>query len=634
VSKLRPRHLVLGLLLVAGVGVVSALLLGEEPGAGSGAGADLSADQRGEGAGSGGRAAPGDAAPRWLSPQDVDGIPELAGGSAGGAWDGTASGDQGGARHSDGRRTGEVVWRGAVVDTDGRAIGGAVAEDAQTGEELAAADAEGHFELRGALPSSGLLRVGAEGHSSRIVPAGRPRTDRVSLVLMAQRRLYGTVVGAEDQAPLRAAHVRAESASWMRELQTDELGRFEVQDAPESEEVHLFVTYPQRVSLGQSEHDGLWISLERGRAVTGRVVDPQGAGVQAAVVVVGATQLTAPQRATTESDGTFAIYGIRPDEEFFVLAFSRAYASPLVPEWSPPDTGEVAVSVVRRGTVEVQRGRGRDRAEISLRIVDCPPGITDRLAGGGLTFPVAPGTYQLERDRVPVGEVFEVGANEHVTRPWPGPDLDPVEPTPGDETAQDQPTDLTVFVLDEGGRPLPNADVVVSRVGLGQAVDLEGQSDERGRLYLERVPAGALTVVAFFPGRVQPRPLRVPDGARPNAVRVTLALPSVLRGRVVPPREAELLLSWAPASDSAEDPDAELVRRALSSEDGTFVLRDLPPGEFLLEVLAPDQLPQTLRLELPLSQDLIVTLEADPRAGEHTHEPFEDPDAVHDEHGH
>lgn len=558
------------------------------------------------------------ARPGPLTP-DRPGTGVRPGTGAAGGGDRPAAGDP--ARAVEGT-DGPVVIDGRVIDPDGRPIPGAqVIAAGLRGEELgpviAVADGAGRFRLD-ALPPTGLLEVVAERFARRVI-ALEPVARALDVVLAPARVLAGRVVAAEDERPLPGALVEGESATWRARARTGPDGRFGFDDLPDGERAAFVVTADGRRGLVVEEAAAALVRLELGRAVRGQVVDPEGAPVPGAVVfVLGADQLAHPHTTRADRDGRWQVTGLGDDEACAVLAFGSVggveLGTPLDLAWLDPPAGptpeELLTTLCHLRAVEV-RGAPPGLA-VALVPVSCPPGVpaaaprAGRPAGDALRFDaVVPGAWQLEVRGRPVGEALEV------------PMGDPAQPVvftwPADATGSAAPVArrsgvLRVRVLDETGRPVVGATVVVAAAG-GDEQEVR-QTGRDGLAEVVDPPGGLLMISAHVPGRVLVAPATW-EAAGPGQAELVLARPVELAGVVRAP------VAGAHVFVTVHAPDGSVLRSLQVPPDGRFRITDLPPGPVLVEVHADGCAPRELQVQLPLAGELVVPLEV--MGDEHDH---------------
>lgn len=506
----------------------------------------------------------------------------------------------------------EAVVTGRVIEADGRPIPGAqVIAGGLRGEELgpviALADGGGRFTLD-EVPPTGLLEFVAERFARRVLSV-EPGAGPLEVVLAPARAIEGQVVAAEDDRPLAGAMVEGESASWRNRARTSPDGRFRFTDAPD-EQATLVVTLAGRKGAVVEAADAAVVRLSLGRAIRGLVVDPAGAPVPGAMVfVVGADQLGHPHAARSDDRGRFEVTGIGDDEAFAVLAFGflggEELGTPLDLSWIEAGEGEeVTTTLLRARTVEV-RGAPAD-VLAALVPVACPPGVpagaprAGQRAGATLRFEgLVPGAWQLEVGGRAVGPIVEVPAGDPrqpVTVDWPA---DAARPANGPPVARVGP--VRVRVVDETGRPVQGATVVVS--GAGEGGQQVRQSGPDGLVEIGEPPPGLLVVSASVPGRVLVAPVTLDDASPPGDVQLTLARPVTLEGRVRMPA------AGGAAYVTLHAPDGAVLRAAQAQPDGRFKLIDLPPGPAMIEVVGDGCVPVELQVELPLTGELVIPLE-------------------------
>lgn len=506
----------------------------------------------------------------------------------------------------------DVAVRGRVIDPDGRPIPGAeVIAGGLRGEALgpviAVADPAGRFTLESA-PPTGLIEVVAERFARRVLSV-EPGMGPIDVVLAPARVIEGQVLAVEDDRPLEGALVEGESATWRNRVRTGADGRFRFDDAPE-EPAMLVVTLAGRKGEVVEASASTTVHLSRGRQIRGQVVGPDGAPVPNAMVfVLGAHQLGHPHAALADQDGRFELTGIGDDEAFSVLAYAfvngQELGTPLDPGWIEPFTGDEVVTRLQRARVVEVTGAPAN-VVAALVPVSCPPGVPAGAPRGGqpdgaaLRFQgVFPGAWQLEVGGRLVGPVIEVpegDAGQPVRVPWPA---EPPRPA-GPPVARVGP--VRVRVVDETGRPVQGATVVVS----GSAEEGEQvvrQSGPDGVVDLREPPAGVLVVTASIPGRVLVAPATLDDETPPGEVRLVLARPVKLAGRVQNP------VPGAMSYVTVIGPDGGTLRATEAQPDGRFELSDLPPGPVTVEVLGDGCVPVEMKVELPLAGELVVPLE-------------------------
>lgn len=510
---------------------------------------------------------------------------------------------------------------GRVVDPDGRPIPGAqVLAGGLRGEELgpliALADGAGRFTLD-APPPTGLLEVVAERFARRVLSL-EPGAGPLEVVLAPARAIEGRVVADEDERPLGGASVEGESATWRNRARTGPDGRFRFDDAPDEQAV-LVVTFDGRKGAVVEAAEAALVRLSLGRALRGLVVDPTGVPVAGAMVfVIGADQLGHPHAARSDERGRFEVTGVGEDEAFAVLAFGVApggeeLGTPLDLAWIEAGAGDEFTTTLQRARVVELRGAPAD-APLALVPLACPPGVPagaprgGRRVGAALRFEgIVPGAWQLEAGGQAVGPFVEVPPGDPavpVVVEWPADAADPARPAGPPRMGP-----LRVRVVDEVRRPVTGATVVVSVSG-GDGGQHVRQTGPDGLVEWSQPPAGVLVVSASVPGRVLVTLVTL-DGAATGEVELVLARPVTLEGRV------RLPAPGGAAYVTLHGPDGAVLRSTETQPDGRFKLTDLAPGPALLEVTGDGCVPVELQVELPLTGELLVPLEAMGELHEH-----------------
>ncbi len=525
----------------------------------------------------------------------------------------------------------DVVVTGRVIDPDGRAIPGAeVIAGGLRGEELgpviAVADGAGRFTLD-ALPPTGLIEVVAARFARRVV-ALDPGAGPLEVVLAPARTIEGQVLAVESDRPLEGALIEGESASWRNRARSGADGRFRFDDAPD-EEATLVVTLAGRKGAVVEARAATTVHLSLGRPIRGVIVDPSGAPVPHAMVfVVGADQLGHPHPALADEGGRFELTGIGDDEGFAVLAFAfvdgEELGTPLDLSWIEPGMGDEVTTRLERTRVVEVHGAPSDGALLALVPLSCPPGVpagtprAGRRDGAALRFEgVIPGAWQLERGGRAVGPIVDVPVGD--------PSLPirvdlPPEAARAVGPAGPRVGPVRVRVTDETGRPVQGATVVVSS-GVGGGSQQVRQSGPDGLIELLEPPPGVLVVSASVPGRVLVTPVTLDDASPPGEVRLTLARPVALQGRVRMPAPGAAFVTL-------HGPDGAVLRALEVQPDGRFEVTGLPPGPLMLEVVGDGCAPLELQVELPLTGELVIPLE--PMGELHEHHEGDG----HDHHGH
>ncbi|HUG53315.1 MAG TPA: carboxypeptidase regulatory-like domain-containing protein [Vicinamibacteria bacterium] len=464
---------------------------------------------------------------------------------------------------------------GGVLDTQTRAPVARVRLTVEDGARTFTAQTgpDGRYQVRGLLPQQA-YRVRADG--PRYTPYVREgvrlaagETLRLDVPLTRAASLSGRVLD-EGGAPIPGAlgrivpssggaagagRTRAARASGRLVFRTASDGTFQAPRLLAGEDQRLTVVHPEYeakttggLSLPPGSARTIEIVLRRGLALRGRVRDEAGRPVAEALVELGsgrgsrsaaarflgrAAAAAARPRATTGPDGRFELRGLRE--------------------------GDYSLTVSKEGFADHRL----DRVPIDAARRD-PLDIT--LAAGAAIR----GTV-LRRDGRPA-EGYRVRA---VPRDSAGPGLGPVSLSGSGEV---RPTDADGGFSLEGLRAGDTYDLVVL-----------GPDGTRTRREGVSAPTTDVEVVVAGPGRIAGRVVDAETQSPLTEFRVDFA-PDRSSGGGSGPGGARALALFRRAVSGDRGPGADLVR----SEDGTFVLEDVPPGTW--EVVAQARGYQTARV--------------------------------------
>lgn len=228
---------------------------------------------------------------------------------------------------------------GEIVDDTGAPVSASLVEhrsDMAPSPRITTSDGDGHFVLDDVI---GAITI-------RVIPSGRGpvqlrvdldpgEEERVRVVLPARGpTILGRVVD-DRQRPVAHAEVRIESMAPgdipPRVVQSDELGRFEVQDAPAGpwRALAAHADYAPATPIDFDTPTRLEITLRAGLDVTGQVVDgDRGEALEGARIILESTSAPVVVRETiSDTDGRFAFprtragqYRLRVDAADFVAA--------------------------------------------------------------------------------------------------------------------------------------------------------------------------------------------------------------------------------------------------------------------------------------------------------------------------
>lgn len=479
---------------------------------------------------------------------------------------------------------------GRVVNEDGQAIAPANlrgivpqvrfgATKMKTVGQPFPTDLEGAFSAK--LPyKARLLEVRARGYATRLLPLDPNQRSSIAdleIVLTSARQVEGQVLAAENGAPLSGAKVSAESGSWRGETSTDLDGHFEFNDAP-AEPLAILVTAPGRVPQVVDAHPGMTVSLLEGRIARGIVQDTNGKRVSGAeVVVFGSDHPGVPYFASTDSDGQFQIKGLDVSEEYMVLARTDRLSTTLTEDWQAPERAEVYVTLVETGSILVY---GDDLEDIRLLPIVSQPGFDvpepKDTPQGFLYEGLCPGRYDIERisdpNQIASCNVL-IGQQVKVQAPTSA-DVVPVDENPegSDIQALENGLPIDVSVIDENGRGVPGATVIVES-GLANLTAQRKQTDSSGQVQVER-PSTRVLVVAELAGKMLKQAVEVTEQTRDATV--VLVTPARIEGQILPKLPSKITLV---------DPEAgQVIRETKTQRNGSFVIDGIIPGKYVIEV--------------------------------------------------
>lgn len=369
---------------------------------------------------------------------------------------------------------------------------------------------------------------------------------------------------------------------------------------------------------------GLKVTLLRGRALRGTVVDGEGRGLGEASVVVspsltrqgigGIEMVSGAGRpegfeAVTDREGRFAVAGL-PAGRFDLVASRSGFAKHKMPgieieEGSGPvEIGEIVLQPGERLEGMTLDRDGRPLEGVEVRVTE---------AGPMMMFFTGPGPLQSEPDAVsdPGGwfAVDDLSAGTRYTlalrrtgfteKSVSGLELPRVEPV---EVVLDPASDVSGVVLDAGGEPVPGAQVNLERertIEMGGSVMvammLQGAtSDAEGRFLFEDQEPGRISLGAVASGFQEAKldDLEIPAGADLEGVELTLPAGAIVEGRVLAPDGRPAI--GATVRPVTEMP--ELVRIGGSGTDGNgyYRLEGLEPGPLSVEA-THDEYPRVVR---------------------------------------
>lgn len=341
-------------------------------------------------------------------------------------------------------------------------------------------------------------------------------------------------------------------------------------------------------SGGVDESGPVWLSQPgvTPRRIAGRVIY-RGAPVANASVVLASlaseSGVVPPARSSTNAAGEFD-FGLRPAMEWSVRASapSRTGASVALdlrnPVSSPPpDRLEIELGACEAALIGTVRDASGG-AVAGARLARLTQGGATAVPGGVAAETDDEGAYELCVERAWPGRVLvEVSAVGYGALVFRGLVLGRVKV---DFALVPEATIVGRVVRDDSGEPVPKAHVFVAQGPWGiESTAWRGTfTDREGRFRIEKVAAGRHLVFARAEGMVgSPRgtPVVVGAGQTSEEIEIRLEAGSVLRGVVVQDGDP---IPGARVTAIAWD-GIRSARTAVSQQDGSFALEEVPRGE-------------------------------------------------------
>lgn len=508
--------------------------------------------------------------------------------------------------------------RGRVLDPQERPIAGAVvvltvagrprprpgsAELREGHRFRAETDPEGRFQVPGVPADTvdihalhpAFLPMTVRGVE---IPSDSPVVDLGDLVMARGERVSGRVVD-QDGAPVPGAEIRllppgfrvkrmdraaVERLAPRPATTSDPEGRFHIEALESEVSFHLLVQHPE-YQPGWVEHvsppvpEPLWIRLEPGAYLRGRVVDETDAPVPSAEIAVkvgkepepGAPDRTDQRTTSVDGEGRFTLDGL-PLGPARVQVFAPGWLAPEPLEITlPPETDEELVLVVRAGNVLEGRVTTTAGDPVEQARVLCHEQVDATDAEGRYRMQGLPeGTARLEvtHSEYP-SQVEEIALEEGDNR--------------FDVTLPDG-VPVAGRVVDPSGEPVPGARFVLERDDLRNRIDYFTVTDAEGELRLASVSAGTYRLEVSHPGLATLERHDFVVGEEPIENQEWVLEPSgVVTGYIVGLELDRLARTTVQAED-----DQGRVRPGRVRYDGAYRIEGLATGPWRLRAWTED----------------------------------------------
>lgn len=481
---------------------------------------------------------------------------------------------------------------GSVIDGGGRRVAGAQVgvrgglggvgiRGAQT-----VTDAEGRFTVA-ALGAGTHTLVATDGEHAPTEAAPVTITDRSIVGVTITLKDGGVIDGLvtrSDSAPARAATVRiiGRGASSVRELRTDEQGRFQARGLPRGfvqlqAESDGGASDVMDVDLGgAADRTEVRLVLDTTDSIAGVVVDSQDhpvAGVQVNAYPDAAEEASRPYGisraalATTDRGGGFSIRGLHAGNY-------RLFATGAPGLRNPIDRGvaaaagdsNVRIALVAGGALRGSLRLSKDGASPTHAELQLGQRSPMAIAGGTIDLgDIPPGTYDLSIRGAEFAELVTRGV---VVRGGQTTDLGTIELSAG--------RTLVGKVVDGRGAPVEGA-----RIELGGSSQVT-MSDHDGQFTLRGLPAAATSVAALHQGRGRSIAQAIAEGtADPAPVVLVLRGFGSVAGTITTPDppQAHTMITMMPKGDPGQ------LRGARAADDGSFRFAEVAEGQYLVSAI-------------------------------------------------
>jgi protocatechuate 3,4-dioxygenase beta subunit len=522
--------------------------------------------------------------------------------------------------------------KGRIIDTAGKPVAGAeirvsrpeggpgrfMIQMAGINREKpnASSAADGTFRVAGLEAGEYALAVSRDGYAAKRVPSvtvqAKGPNEWPPIVLQVGVAIAGSVRNSKGEPVVGAQIFSFGEGTGPREGATDPEGRFRLDGLSSERPVMMSVRADGYAPLQRSvtpPAEDLSLVLKTSGTIRGRVEDAatsrpvadftasyreqRGSGFGGIRISVGGGP---GERSFQSSDGTFELTDVPPGK-WTVTASSPGYRPAEVAgiEIGEGETKEGVVLSLKEGGVvtgrvlDPRRGTGVPNA-----------GVSWREESGGMGGPAAAalarlggGDSQTQTTDADGRFRFEGLSDGRITLTAEHPDF--LEVSKEIEIQDESTVDLTLsvggtiagsVVGKDGRTPTPGAEVLLDeqgatfRMGGGDAT----RADNSGNFLFEHLKAGRYRVSARSnAGSSSPKDIVLMENQRLDGILLEMATGALVRGTVsgLPPER----LGGVRISGTGKDYEES----TLTGDDGTFTLRDVPPG--VLRVAAMTSFP-------------------------------------------